>query len=359
MEGNMSKKLVRILSICAFAVLVPLIILGVALSVAGNKSVTLSIFDGGNSVIDATTSKVAIFVDNKEQTSNKITVKKGTAVTVTWEGTGFTFNGWFEGNESEAQGKQAVSTEKSYTFNLNHDRVLTAIKHYVPYQINVQYKKNSSEKETIYYSREVDELGNVVGTFGAYSKASAREGYRFKGLEYNGNLYEVNAEGTDYTFGGSSLETVLLASETYSIDATAVWECLYNTFSFQLYAQYGTTNIVYGVDENGNETRLSDLRCTFAFNDTENGADLADDYYASLFGKYSKFIIKDGNNSEVIYDADNVSVTLNELTTPEDLDITLNGVTTVKELIDLVVSARGSELTDDDFVKITFSFKKA
>lgn len=356
MEGNMSKKLVKILSICAFAVLVPLIILGVALSVAGNKAVTLSIFDGGNSVVDHTTSKVAIFINNKEQTSNKITVKQGTAVTVTWEGTGFEFNGWFDGNESEAQGQDAVSTEKSYTFNLNHDRVLTAIKHYVSYQVEVQFKEGSSAKNTIYYSRNVDELGNVTGSFGAYGVT--RAGYTFKGLKYNGNVYEVNVDGTDYTFGGTSLENALLSSDTYSINAVAVWESEYENLNINLYTDVDSTYSVYGVKD-GIETRLYNLEYAFEFVDTQNGADLADSYYESLFGGYDKFIIKDANNSEVVFDDDNIKVTINELSTPEDYNISMTGYTTLKDLIDIIADARGSKLTDADFVKITFAFKKA
>lgn len=358
----MSKKLVKILSICALTVLVPLIVLAVALCVVGNQAVTLSIRDGGNSVVAHTTSEIAIFIDSQKQDSNTITVKKGTEVTVTWAGTGFQFDGWFEGNESEAQGKTPVSRENSYTFTLDDNRVLTAIKHFVSYTVHVKYNANSTQTNDVFYSRRVDELGNVTGSFGVYGLANTRSGYNFVGLEYGGHVYEKNTAGTDYTFGGASLGEALLDSDTYTIDATAVWECNYAELNLNVSTDVNSTYTVYGV-KNNTETELRDLQRYFEFVDDADGYDLADSWLTYVIGDYDNYIIKDGQNSSVQLDITNVEVAIedvNGVALTEYYTIDLTDCTTLKDFIDIIVDARGgTALTNSNSIKITFAFTKA
>lgn len=355
MEGNMSKKLIKIISICAIAVLVPLVILGVALSVSYNKSVVLSIFNGGDEIVDGTTSEVAIFVDNEKQTSNKVTLKKGTEVTVTWEGEGFVFNGWFDGNESEAQGKTAESEKASYTFALKSNKVLTAIKSYKAYTLNVRYKNGSNDVDTISYTRP---SGENVGGFGEYTKS--RAGYTFAGFKYGENVYSPT--NGDYLYNGTSLSNALLASSTYSLDVTAVWNCNYENFNIN-YETDVNNHDVWGIKEDGTEVKLVG-QLSFNFDDfATDGNDLTDNNMIDvLFGEYSSFFIKEGgNNVPVNLSLKNIKIAVNDgnvnlydasaddpiSTWIEAFEIT-KGIETLQQI----------QLISDDFIRVIFTFEK-
>ena len=152
----MSKKLIKIICICALVVLCPLVILGVSLASTEAVGCTLSIADGGIEKIGETdfggkTSKVSIMIDGKEQKSNKITVTKKTKVTVTYEGVGYDFVGWYNGNYNEInregnKADKAVTSKKSYTFEISKNTVLTAVRDIKTY--NVSYVGKYDDKIT-------------------------------------------------------------------------------------------------------------------------------------------------------------------------------------------------------------------
>ena len=367
----MSRKLAKILSICALVVLLPLVILGVALSVAGNKGVTLSIFEGGNSVVEGTSSKIAIFVDNQDK-GNKVTVKQGTEVTVTWEGTGFDFDGWYKGTESEAQGATAVSTNRSYKFTLNQNMTLTAIKTYVSYSMNVKFHANSSKTSTIAYYRQTADRD---AGFGEYR--FSRTGYTFKGLKYNGKTYIVN--GTDFICGGSSLSRELLASEDHKIDVVAYWECNYSNINVILntktdmkgvYSVYGKNN---GIETNYHEkpyfcfylddiddSQLSDEdKERYRADLTDLNANVYDKFFDGNTELYAK---KDDGEVRVAIDWAKVRVRVGD-TVDEVYDINFTGYTSLRELMTIVEEARqnkklqNSKLQEADKLTILFAFK--
>lgn len=347
----MSKKLIKIISICAIAVLIPLVILGVALSVSYNKTVVLSIFDGGDEIAEGTTSKVAIFVENVQQDSNKVTLKKGTEVTVTWEGEGFVFDGWFNGNESEVQGKKAESEKASYTFTLNGNKVLTAIKSYKTYTLNVTYKAGSNEVDTVSYNRGDN------GGFGGYNKT--RAGYTFVGFKYGENVY--TATGSDYIYNGNSLSIALLASPTYSLDVIAVWDCDYEDFLVKYDTDVEENYYVWGIKEDGTELKLKDQEHTFTFDDFDNtGCDLTDSLIHILFGEYTSFVIKDGgNNVNVNLSLDNIDVRVGESSEIQQL-VGLSESDPISTWIEAFSIANGNNpLSAGANILITFTFVRA
>ena len=130
----MSKYLVKILAICAFAILLPLVVVGAALCVTEARGVTLEVaFNGEKGTYwdaEQTETKVAIYIDGVKQEKSKITVKKNTDVTVTYEAEGYDFQGWYEGNYSEINREtaKAASTDASYTFTVRGNLVMTAIR---------------------------------------------------------------------------------------------------------------------------------------------------------------------------------------------------------------------------------------
>lgn len=342
----MSKKLIKLLTICAIVVLVPLVVLGIALSVSFNKGVSLSIFEGGDSVIDEyTRSKIAIFIGNQEQEQTTIFVQKGTEVTITWEGEGYHFDGWFEGNESEVQGKKSVSENKSYTFTLYNNRVLTAIKSYVTYKLNVQENALSSNVQELSYKRD--------SGFQTYNLT--RAGYTFKGFKYNNSLYIPN--GLDYTCDGASLTAELVKSSDYQLDVVAVWECNYISLPY-----FRLCTVVEGtyspIIKEGEGEAYDEKDFSFEFVDTAEGYDLQDNYFQKLFGN-DKYYIDDDTNREV----DMLQVVKCEVVVENDSGniYRISGVTTFKELIDSLNASRqlhGKEaLKLTDRIQMTFTFK--
>lgn len=131
----MSKYLIKILSICAFVILLPLIIIGSSLCVTEALGCTLSILaDGVEGRGVGANSEVSIYIDGVKQENNKITVKKHTDVTVTYSGEGYDFQGWYNGNYKEIkENAKAVSTDASYTFSVKGNTVLTAVRNIKTY----------------------------------------------------------------------------------------------------------------------------------------------------------------------------------------------------------------------------------
>ena len=99
----MSKLLIKILSICALVVLLPLVVVGASLSVTEAVGCSLTVaFAGDEGSADKQgknplTSNVIIKVDGKVQEENTIKVAKYSEVTVIYSGEGYNFKGWQKG----------------------------------------------------------------------------------------------------------------------------------------------------------------------------------------------------------------------------------------------------------------------
>lgn len=158
----MSKHLIKILSICALIVLIPLIVVGSALCVTEAAPATLTIYEGGNDgQYGGKSSQIVISVggeaqvDENNEPLTSITIKKNTEVTVSFTGVGYEFAGWYDGNPQEVDGTEnALSTERSYTFSIKGSTHLTALRDAMKYQI--QYTGTYDDGS---------ELGSFAGDF--------------------------------------------------------------------------------------------------------------------------------------------------------------------------------------------------
>ena len=175
----MSKRLIKILSICALVILCPLVIVGVSLMATEAVGCTLTIFDGGIEQLGekdfgGKSSNVTIMVDGKAQESNKVTLTKHTEVTVTFEGVGYDFVGWFDGNYNEINrvgegADKAVSEKVSYTFEISKDTVLTAVRDIKTYNVTYDgfYDDGTTEialeSATLEYNQPLETLVPMVG----------------------------------------------------------------------------------------------------------------------------------------------------------------------------------------------------
>ena len=145
----MSKHLAKILSICALVVLLPFVIVGVAVTVSEARGVTLTIADNGNDTLAAPfKSDVAIYINNVKQESNTIKVRKNTSVKICYQGTGYNFQGWYEGNYDEInfQKDTPVKIEEEVTITLRKNTVLTAVRDVQTY--NITYLTETGEVES-------------------------------------------------------------------------------------------------------------------------------------------------------------------------------------------------------------------
>lgn len=139
----MSKHLIKILSICALVVLVPLIVVGSAITVTQAAPATLTIYQGGNDGQYAgKSSTISILIDGVPQVDGQgqpvstITVKKHSTVAVHYEGTGYEFAGWYDGTAQEVDGTETpLSTNTTYEFTIRGTTSLTAVRNAIQYQI--------------------------------------------------------------------------------------------------------------------------------------------------------------------------------------------------------------------------------
>lgn len=131
----MSKHIIKIVSICALVILLPLIIVGVSLSVTEPVACLLSVAQSGINGQYAE-GNISITVEGKEIDGNSVKVKKHSEVTVSFVGEGYDFIGWFDGKAEEIQSDaEALTKEKSYTFILREKTDLTAVRNVIVYSV--------------------------------------------------------------------------------------------------------------------------------------------------------------------------------------------------------------------------------
>lgn len=148
----MSKRLIKILVICALVVICPIVIVGVSLMSTEAVGYTLNICAIGEEGQDfgGKESSVSIIIDGKVQKDTKMTVTKGTEVTVMYEGVGYEFAGWYKGKSGEvsvdSQNPLNKEGETSYTFTIKKNTNLTAVRNVKTY--NVVYAGQYDDQST-------------------------------------------------------------------------------------------------------------------------------------------------------------------------------------------------------------------
>lgn len=186
----MSRHLVKIISVCALIVLLPLLIVGTALSVTEAVSYTVSIFEDGNdghNYQDILSSKMTIYVDGEPvldeagQPATSVSVKKYTEVTVEFVGSeGYVFDGWFNGNPAEITADSTAASDlNSYTFTVKGRTNLTAIRNVRTYQVTYAGEYDNGDPVDIVPATQTVEYNQLLQALSPKAGASYEGWYVF------------------------------------------------------------------------------------------------------------------------------------------------------------------------------------
>ena len=180
----MSKLLVKILSVCAFVVLIPLIVIGSALCVTEARAVTLTIYQIGEerpvSVdgLSVPQPSLAIYIDDVKQVDKEgnalttVSVQKNTDIEVKLENyDAYTFAGWYKGNIQDITSVgEASFTGSEYLFTIRGNTTLTAIRNIKTYSIEYSGKYDNGDivdvdpaNTTVYYNQKLTTLASRAG----------------------------------------------------------------------------------------------------------------------------------------------------------------------------------------------------
>ena len=345
--GIMSKKLIMIISICALVVLCPLVILGISLMSTEAVGCTLTISGAGIEKIGETdfggkTSKVSIMIDGKEQKSTKLNITKSTLVTVTYEGIGYDFVGWFSGeyNEINREGNnadKAVSYKTSYTFEIKKNTVLTAVRDVKTY--NVTYEGKYDDNSTsIRIDSKVYAFNEPLATAEAKNANNVLAGWH----EYD-QVEDLDGANTKVANFENTGDVILYPT----------WERQY-AFDFAATANYvldsngreGDWYITATKDNVDGQTVIQDQTMMyFMENPTVGYFDLNGDVCEYFLKGYSNYKSLNGNEAvfknivKVYYQVDG-STSLNVTTV--DLNSLTDGVLSFADVFDYVKASQSS-----------------
>lgn len=351
----MSKKLIKILVICSLVVLCPLVIVGVALMSTEAVGCTLTILDGGIEKLGDTdfggkSSKVTIMINGEAQDSNEIELTKHDEVTVTYEGVGYDFVGWYNGNYNEInfESDTIVSNQVSYTFKITKDTVLTAVRNVKSY--NVTYAGN--------YDDETTAISEVSKTY-----------------EYNEPLATPVAKSTKNVLAGwyemvqgSAGVTTKVANFENSGDITLYpkWERQF-TFYFRAGADYTLNEVEGNWNLKATKDGVDDQRVVqedtlmyFMENPTTGYYDLNQDVCEYFLNAYSNFKTLNGDNAQfknqvkIFYEV-NGETSLNITTV--DLNSLNDGELSFGDVLDYVLDAQTS-LNNVTRIGLTYMFEE-
>ena len=235
----MSKHLMKILSICAMVILLPLIIVGAALCITEAIPVTLTIYQGGNegdyTYTDSTlapSAKVSIFlrddtnsswieqIDEEGYPVTQVSVQKNDEIKVVFsDSIGYDFQGWYKGSPTEYnENSTARETKTEYTFFIRGNTSLTAIRNVMTY--TVQYTglyndgTNIADDENLVLSANLQYNEPLLTLSPKLTDDQTPENSaQFRGWVVEGSTGEVV---TRANFASSTLE-----GEAYTL--TAIW----------------------------------------------------------------------------------------------------------------------------------------
>lgn len=237
----MSKHLMKILSICAMVILLPLIIVGAALCITEAIPVTLTIYQGGNegdiSIYEndaslAPSAKISIFlrddtnsnwieqIDEEGYPATQVSVQKNDEIKVVFsDSVGYDFQGWYKGSPTEYnENSTARETKTEYTFFIRGNTSLTAIRNVMTYTVqytglyndgtNIADDENLVLSETVQYNEPLLTLSPKLT-----DDQTPENSAQFRGWVVEGSTGEVV---TRANFASSTLE-----GEAYTL--TAIW----------------------------------------------------------------------------------------------------------------------------------------
>ncbi len=206
----MSKLLVKILSICALVILLPLVVVGASLTVTEAVGCTLTVLANGDDGAEVLDGSVKILVNDKEQETNTITLAKHSEVTVVYDNVvGHDFEGWYEGEYfGDIQTlQQPLAKVAQYTFELtSKNTIITAVSNVR--MINVTYQgfyDDGTEVDlpnaTLKYGADLTGLNPKVG------------GHRFIGWKVTNENGDILSDATMHATFTSN-----------NVILTAVWD---------------------------------------------------------------------------------------------------------------------------------------
>lgn len=169
----MSKQLAKLLSICALVVLLPFVVIGTALTFTEAVGVTLSIAQTGINGAYTDESQVGIFIDGQKQ-ADTIEVKKNKTVELAFQGEGYYFYGWYEGeagsiDKTKADGK--ISSEEKINYVVTSNKTVTAVRDVQKYNINYEGTNfdgtalTTTSQEGVEYGARLPELDGGTQLF--------------------------------------------------------------------------------------------------------------------------------------------------------------------------------------------------
>lgn len=223
----MSKYLVKILSICAFVVMLPLIILGTALCVTETATYKIRLFVDGN---DGEYATCEMLINGEKRENNELSLIKNSDVTISFVSNGYNFESWYEGSNTEYQAANKVFTENDvYTFKLTGDIDLTAkcnVKSYSVIYTGENYDGTPLESETVQYK-----YGEPLKTLDAGDSGTSFVGWMegTNATPYTRATFAENGEYTLTAVWSNQKKVVYYAADR----TTVIYSTVYNSYSFE------------------------------------------------------------------------------------------------------------------------------
>ena len=239
----MSKRLTKILTISLLAVMVPVAIIIIAICLSTAVSFNLKIDTKGYENVG----NISITVNGNEYT-DAVRIAKNSEVTVTVSTIGYDFEGWYACEAKDViQDSEAITDEKSYTFTIVKDTVLTANINIIEYAItygtetpvNVKYgaalKEAEDEDENVFYGWKIagDDTIYTTAIFNGDSREITLNAFReniyeveesYKSVKINWDYFVVDGLNSDNLFldeGCTERLSEAISSESRAIDVTA------------------------------------------------------------------------------------------------------------------------------------------
>lgn len=277
----MSKNFLKILSICAFVVILPLAILATALCVTESQAYWVRLYVDGTIEGQPATS---VLINGKERDKNELRVQKGSEVIITFEGEAYDFDGWYQGTDKTYQGINKVIADKShatYSFKLEGATELTAkcnVKTYT-FTFGGNYNDGSKiedvvDEKTFVYGDPLPELSPIGENTGiAFSgwmlnEEGVVEG-PFKTATYSvSGAHNLTAKwDNEKQVSYYDADKKLISSSAYTQDKFNSFELL-TAEDVKTYIKAGYTFAGW-TDVNGNPINLEELKTNFNTNNLD------------------------------------------------------------------------------------------
>lgn len=210
----MSKNLVKIITICVLAVIIPVAIIVTAICLSNAVTYTLALAIEGFENVGSITLRVGGEAYNVTEETKDFAVKisRNKEVTLSVATEGYTFNGWYNGEAKDISEETFINKEISYKVKVSEDIKLTAS--FDLYEYVVTYDGNAKNNETLKYGEALN-----TGSYAVISEEDAKKGYTFEGWTLAGNskIYDKAEFGANREVALTSKTKVVKENITYNV----------------------------------------------------------------------------------------------------------------------------------------------